>query len=1175
MGKKYDNLTKEQIDVISHGKGNVLVSASAGSGKTFTIIERIIRLIIEEELDVKKILATTFTNAAASEMKEKLKKALIDKINETTDIRSSKFLRNQLLSVNDSDITTLHSFCLKVIRRYFFKTDLDSSFQVADEIKTEQLKQLAIENVFSDEYLNSKVGDDFYNLFSNFGKRNDDKKIKDFIIKLHNFCMSEASIEHVRDITLNSYKNELQMINDYLINQMRIGYSIILDILPGVVDIEKGKTKSLCEAFLCFYEYFNNTTDDIFTIIQNANEISLFKFARSTDKETDYKKVVNAYSTYFYNPLVSILGKDFVNVKPEDITNKSSKNVDMVNLIFDITEKFDKEYGNLKREENLVDYNDLEHYTLKLLKDESVLNEIKGKYEYIFIDEYQDTNGVQEEIINLIANNNEMMVGDSKQSIYGFRGCNPVFFINKMEKYENSSSQDEKVIHLDANFRSAENIIIGDNKVFSRLLSTLTGNVEYVKNPMIYGGLYKGFQGRMVYDNYCDELRPVEIDDDCEEEEGQEEIVENIETENNEVTKEREKRKVYSVIEDVIDKKEFKIESKIVIKLIKEAIGKEYYDIKEKEEKDRKKKLEFKDIVILKNVLSDQDTTDLIKALIESGIPISVNTKGKMTDYPEVNTVFNMLKVILSYDQDIPLANTLLKFWEFSEKELYLIKQCGMKKESFYTCCKKAMEKNDEIANKLKGFFDYFDKIKVVTGFANAGEIIAKVIQETGWINRTLASSFGEQKMKRVEKLILDGSMGDGYSIYDFVGVFDKSGDKLELPKEMKSNSVRIMSIHESKGLEFPYVIVAGMKHKFNDSDSKGIYLCDRDYGLSISDINKTSKDKSDEEADDVDTIGGIKKLLSQKISFNGLSEQIRKLYVAYTRAKCELHVITYDNSFTTDKEIMKTQNYMEMLSKDDCVELVNWYKDDFDPKDNLGDQNGTGNQEGSENETGSNNQEDPNNQLVEKIKENLAKKYLYEDSCFLSVKKSVTSIKKMDDNEEPLFHEKLSVEITPEMGTAYHRILELIDFYKGDIEGQINEFINKGLIDENLIALIDVKKVESILQMSIFGRIKGYKIYKEKYFYNNMPANEIGLSETSKEEILVQGIIDLLAVKDNKGILIDYKLSSIVNDEDLVKTYQKQLELYKAAIEKNSGIKVVEVWLINILQEKEVKLSI
>ncbi len=1115
--KDYSSLTSSQRQAVLHDDGNVLVSASAGSGKTFVVIERIIRLVTQKGVDIEQILAVTFTKLAASEMKEKLKKALIDEYNESGDAR----FKRELEKVNMADISTIHSFCLNLLKKYFYKLGLDASIEVLDEKQSKKLQAKAIANTF--EALYSEENEDFITLVNLFGGKRRDNNLRKIISDIYTFALNDLGLESLKEKTLNSHANIESIINSDVLPSIKKEVEIYESKLKPFLSLLDGdKTRlEICKKAIEVASALKNATD-LFEVCLRYRDIDIkLSKAKAIDKEVaeNFKALITNFRNY-YSPILETFG-----LSKEDAKAKVEENAYIVNALFSVAGRYHEEYAQLKSEENGIDFNDIEVLTYKLLQDDGVLSEIQNQYKYVFVDEYQDVNAIQEKIISKISLNNAFLVGDSKQSIYAFRGCNPKFFIDKYNEY--SKGNGGKAISLDTNFRSAETIIDLTNSIFKDVFTLEFSGFDYCKNPMKYGEKYDEFKGEAV--------------------------IHLIEDEQKEKVEETKNGKVYSVIENTVssNQKEYDKQVILTINLVRELLKTTYYDVKEPCKENRVKPVDFKDICILVRGV-DGYGESVISALYDVGIPVSSSATSKIGGYPEIKALVDGVNAIIMPQKDIPFASFMLNFGGFNETELAKIRRLGGNKISFYDCVKTAQNSSDELGKKVQIFITWYEKLRLISKYAKASEILYKIIGETGFNIKLLATEFGNEKVKRVERFISESVLLDrSMTLSEFSDYLEQSLDEISATQTAGENTVTVMTEHASKGLEFPIVIIADFNKQFNSTDIKGDVLYSKKYGIVPKNFN----------LDDMTYSENVLRFASKQVYLEERAvEEARLFYVAVTRAKYAVHFIAnasslmareYSNFRVADRQkcfldiadaktILHTCSELDFAKKEDGVAVMGSQSD---------------------------------NELTKLIRKNLTFKYPYLEDTAIPLKRSVSEVNKRDSEE---YYETTNLfgYSNTESGTAYHKFLQLCDFYGEPCSVQMKKMLDAGLITQSEADLIDVNSVQNVLKMPIFEKIKEYTLKKEQKFCALFEAKRLGY-ENSNEEILIQGIFDLVAVKGDRAILVDYKYSTIKNDQDLINNYKTQMQLYKEAIEKSSKLKVDEVYLVNILQLKCLKVDV
>ena len=1106
-----NKLTPMQEKAINHGKGNALVSASAGSGKTFVVIERIIRLIIEEGVGVDEILAVTFTKLAAQEMKDKLRSALTKKYLQVGDSR----LKEQLDLVSSSDISTIHSFCSKLIKKYFYVLGVDYLSKVVDESEKKALEERAVNNLF--ERLYDLHDEDFLSLIPAFSSGRTDNGLKSVVKSLYDYAESEGGIDKVEEKTLSTYKDAFSLIQSEYKPELDTVARVYGDLFGDLSakfseDIVRKtyaeKLKDYCDELLYSSDYFDFFESHIgFSTTLPSGK------SKQPDEQAELKIVVDGFRCAI---------KDAVEVFSTPKTVQEERvlsSLQTVKKLINLARLYGEEYHAIKREENAVDFNDLERLALLLLQDENVLNEVKNTYKYVFVDEYQDVNAVQEEIINLISNNNAFLVGDSKQSIYAFRGCNPSYF---KQKYDRFTRGEGSAIPLDNNFRSAKSIIDAVNGIFSPIMKEDFGGTDYKNNPMIYGGGYHDFEGKAE----IHQILKAEKEDEVEI-----------------------KRGVYSVKNSTENKKkaDLSAEAKLVIKLAMDTLGKPYYDVKEKDETNRYKKVGFGDICILLRSVGGGSklAEEIVSGLSSMGVPVTSSVKRTIEDYPEIKVLVNLIKLLSCADRDVPLATVMLHLFGFSENELAFIRSLGGtgREVSFYNCVHKMAKENSALGKRVQNFLTWLEDKRLIAEFLSVQEVINGIVKETGYLAKILASPYGKQRLKRIERFLSEGVVnGKALKVCEFESHLDSALEDMAVSESSGEDTIKVMTMHASKGLEYPVVIIAGTSKSFNSADRRGSVISMREFGVAVKSFNEESMTASE---------NTVRSLLKHRQKKESAVEELRLFYVALTRAKCYLHVIVNGKDVESQKDLIEANRMSDFLLNGTAPVTI------YNPQDILLDDRLEGVTVAGVPKT---------ERYIDEIVNNLSYRYPFESEIELPVKSSVSDVNSGGD--EYYKRTDLFGDSSSEKGTAYHRFFELIDFYNYNGKTDLENFVSKGLMSESDANYIDVDKVERVLALKVFEDIKDCALYKERKFCQLVPASKL-LPTAVGGSVLIQGILDLVAVKDGEAVLIDYKISTIESDEDLIKAYKTQLELYGYALEKILGVKLKGKYIINVLQEK------
>lgn len=1127
MADNEKNYTPDQRKaVIAEGR-NVLVSASAGSGKTFVMIERVIRLIVEGKAEVGEILAVTYTTAAAEEMKQKLVKAIIAEINAGRDV--ARF-RKALSEVPTASISTFHSFCANLIRTYFYALDVDPSVSVADENQAGELKNKALDSLF--ESLYETRDEDFLYLVRIMGRSRGDDSLKETVKKLYEFASSEKSAEEfltkaAENITEKSfYKSENEL------------YGIFAAYIKELIRIGENLA-SLAESYgyAVYVEYVGKLLVKLKTCLNAKDFRSLIKAAglsvpkapRTTSKDDEDLAAYKGKLEYFKKKCKDVYD-DIREASPNDDEEKDLSEylstARATKALCRLTIDFGNEYARLKADAAALDFADLEHFAYRLLSENpDVLSAVKQKYKYVFADEYQDVNGIQEAILSLISSDNAFMVGDVKQSIYAFRGCNPDIIAAKFERYERGEGE---TVSLDANFRSTDAVLAAVNKTFSPIMTKDFGGTDYKNNPMTGSGKYPQGYGETI-------------------------LIEIPEAEKEKTIK----GGVYDIVDDVnapAPKAAF-AEGAVVANIVRKEAGGKVYDLKAK----REREVTPKDFAVLTRN-SSGFPTEIVRHLKRNDIPVSSSAKNPVGDYPEIKLLKDLLKIIVRFADDAPLFACLKSaIGGVSEAEAAEIKRAAYaaitsdtgdkpaatKKPTFADCYRWYLlsGEDENIRNKLKNFDEYISKIRLLSGFENAGEILSRVLSETGLDLEILSQKNGEIRLSRVERFIAEAGSGEnGLSVSKFLTRAESDDGDVSVGSSDGDDSVTVTSMHASKGLEYPIVILAGLGKRFNLDDTKKEILTDRYEGIALKFYDEESKRTK---------ITLPRAAFKERARLNAIKEEMRVFYVAMTRAECKLYLVT-------SEPVEENDDFTSILFANKFSDFI---KTKYFDKKNTADDTEIG--DGEDVREVYISKDRP--ALTDLIRKNLSFIYPYEEDVNLPVKRAVTSLAEdatTDDDE--MTEIRLPVDkTTRERGIAYHAFLQHADSFYEDA-GVLLEKIKTGkkLTDEQL-ALLSEEKLRKILRAPLFEEIRGYKFYKEQPFIAQMAANEIS-NTNATGDVLVQGIIDLLAVKGDKAIIVDYKYSK-KSISHLKETYAYQLALYKKAVEKTLKLKVEKTILFNL----------
>ena len=723
--------TSEQQDAIYEKNSNILVAAAAGSGKTAVLVERIINKIINEKIDIDKLLVVTFTNAAASEMRERVLDAIYKKLEEDSE---NENLQRQITLLNKASICTIDSFCLEVVRNNFYELDnVSPNFRIADTTEIELLKQEVLEDIFEKKY--EEDNDEFIKLIHTYTSYRDDTPLKELVLKINNYIQSNPFPEKWLTDKIEMFNLKDRLDEDFA--NTIWGKELLKEIDEELVDILSAfesisKKLRLDKELEKYYQTIRNDIDMLENLKRSLNswdkayEVNQnLKFPTWPRQkvESELKDEAKKIRDDGKKKLSKILDKILIynsRQANEDIYDMYSILSKLKNLIFEFNEEFSKR----KRNKNIVDFNDIEHFALKiLLKEENgkiqvseVAKRYQEKYLEIAIDEYQDSNLVQEYILSSVSKgNNIFMVGDVKQSIYKFRQAMPELFLNKYHKYKSKKDkqkEDDLKIQLSKNFRSRDNVLDFTNIVFQDIMSNDLGDIEYDEKEY----LNLGADYPELKQNFATEIDII----DLKEEEKQENIEnEEIFEEKNEEEEER--------VENI------ELEARFVANRIKELI-KEKFQVWDRK-KNQYRNIEYKDIVIL--LRSTANIAPIYEQEILSlNMPVFSDSSQEYLGSIEIQTIMSLLKIIDNPMQDIPLVTVLRSFiGKFTDDELVQIRLSD-KYDNFYICMQKAMiDVNKELKEKICNFLSNLDKWRDEQEYFSLDELIWKIYIDTGFYN--------------------------------------------------------------------------------------------------------------------------------------------------------------------------------------------------------------------------------------------------------------------------------------------------------------------------------------------------------------------------------------------------------------------------------------------------------
>ncbi|WP_428817537.1 helicase-exonuclease AddAB subunit AddA [Clostridium butyricum] len=1246
--------TDEQLSAIKTRNCNLLVAAAAGSGKTAVLVERIIRIITNKDnpVDIDKLLVVTFTNAAAAEMRERIAAAISKALDKEP---TSKNLQKQLTLLNRANITTMHSFCLDVIKNNFHKIDLDPSFRIGDQTEGILIKDEVIETLFEEKY--DQEDTEFTSLVEAFSTYKNDDNLKELIINMYNFIMSGPWPENWLKENAEAFNIEtMEELNNskwvlVLKNSIKVeieGYIKMLEKAIEIINLTDGLEPYL-EAFSNelysiknAYNSIDCGLDDIYSSLCSISFGRLKSIKKDKVSDENAQNTVKSIRDDIKKKISELINNIF-SVTPEEMLINIKGAYPTIKKLTEIVLEFDEKFSQKKKEKNILDFNDLEHLCLKILSDtdengniipSKTAIEFKNLFDEVLVDEYQDSNNVQETIIELVSRRkdefpNVFMVGDVKQSIYRFRQAKPELFMEKYINYTLEESNNRK-IQLYKNFRSRKEVIDGVNYIFKEIMSETVGELEYTDEEALNLGA--------SYENSEDENvilgGPIEVN-----------IIEKS-IEESDLNKEK-------LDEEDFENEEIEgvnLEGKIVAKRIKELMtttGNNVFKVLDKETGEYRP-IKYKDIVILLRATKNWSES-LLDELGQEGIPAYADTGSGYFESIEIRTIMSLLRVIDNPMQDVPVIAVLKSpIMGFSAEDLSIIRLKN-KEKYFYENIADIAEENicdisEELITRCKGFLEKLEIWRNKAIYMPIDEFIWYLYMDTAYYGYVGAMPNGVlrqanlkilfQRAKQFEQTSFKGL----FNFINFINKLTKSSGDMGSAKILGENEdvVRIMSIHKSKGLEFPVVFLCGTGKQFNlmDLNKNILYHDELGFGPDFVDLEKRV------------SIGTIaKEAIKKKMKLETLSEEVRILYVACTRAKEKLIITgtvnniqksiekwissaSLDYNLILPSEILKGKSYLDWIgmslcqhndgkilrekitvsneiSKDDNSkwDIKLWKRSDIvvnNEDDKL---------EEEKEVKLSILEEEYDKDVYGEVDKRLSYKYPLKESTKLKSNISVSDLKKRNSefidqhvesiNTEDVESKNKRTVITPkflqeekgltaaEKGTAVHFVMKKIDLDKvssiNEIKDQIQYLYENDFILEEEMKAVNPSKILNFFKsdlgkMMIELHKEGKKIYRELPFYTEISSVNIDntLSEEyENEKVRLQGIIDCFFEYNGESILLDYKTDYVSrdNEQELKKKYIKQLDYYSDAVFKITGKKVSKRYLYSFYLEKVIEI--
>ncbi len=1215
--------TDEQLDVINLRNRNILVSAAAGSGKTAVLVERIIKLITDREnrVDIDKLVVVTFTKAAAESMRERIRDALEKMIEaDPNDVN----LQKQVTLINNAQITTIDSFCLNIIRNNYTTAGIEPGFKIADTGEIILLKADVMADVLEQCY--KENNEDFINFIESYGTGKTDKAIEDMIYKLTDFArsypwpkewlLSCKNVYECKDVDefVNSptiqyiYSDSKQKFEEYLKMMLELAdYCTKDDDSPKqyeeAIKADCAMLKAVVKA---------NDINEIYALLREPKFQTLSRVKSGNQDKKDYVKKKRDLFKNFYKGMSSGLYSQ----SKEEMFDNVVKCRNVIETFIDVTIKFYETCQEEKRERNIIDFNDMEHLALDILiKNEDgkisyteTADSLSHYYKEILIDEYQDSNYLQEYILMAVSGHrfgdyNMFMVGDVKQSIYKFRLARPELFIAKYDNYTYGESKNQK-IELKKNFRSRSIVLDSANDIFFNIMKKDIGKIEYDEN----NALNCGSSYPEPKDEYAQRISSsTDII-----------LVDFNSSEVLESSREIEAKAIADKIHSLMDK-----DTGLVI--YDSDLG-EYRNI------------EYKDIVILTRTVSGWAEV-FVDVLLDNGIPAMSEDSSGYFNSREINVLLSMLSVIDNPQNDIDLAAVMTSYFGgFTYEELAVIKAAN-KKANLYTAVMNCEDK--KLTGKIAEFTAFINELRDLVPYTDVHDIIWKIVYETGYYDYTGQMPAGNIRQQNIDILIAKAKAYENTSytgLFNFLRYIEKAkryGVEFDSAVTSADNEscVKIMSIHKSKGLEFPVVILAGISKEFNNMDANSSVVMDADIGIGTNYVDFTRRTKST-------TI--VKNAISEKIRMDNLAEELRILYVALTRAKDKViltgcvskleekisdWVIDADELVKNDVSssfiaIHNAKSYMDLimpiamkLSGNQGKFIVNSIKAES-LSDNMDDEPDESDipSEYSDLVYIPNEDVKPDSEADSEPDSEEDTEYKYEEDTKRKAKVTVSELKKMfhditeednevieevDDSIKDIVNVVSVEDIVPEFilgkqkvsgsdrGTAYHRVMECLDYnYAGSIDS-IKEYLqillDEGKISQTQLDAVNPLDIEKFCSSELGQRASkaffNRKLWREQPFVLGVNYDE-GMNTEKIDPnrlLLVQGVIDMYFFEEDSVVLVDYKTDNVAmgeaGEKELIARYKVQLDYYEKALNRllPNGRKVSQKIIYSFKLAKEI----
>ncbi len=1191
--------TDEQWLAIWAKGQDVLVSAAAGSGKTAVLINRMIEKVIAEEnpISVDELLVVTFTNASAAEMRHRMSNALEKAVAENPE---SAHLRKQLRLINKAQISTLHSFCLQVVKQYAYLLEIDPGFRIAGDTESALLRDDVLEAVLESAY-EGDGADAVYRLADSFTSDRSDQAMEVLVSKLYDYSRVHPNPQHwleqvpsLYDVPLDATIDNLPFTEDL---KLTIRHALDEALQVASEGLELTLQPDGPEALETTFRTDIEVIGAAIAALESSWE-SLYSFSKSfkwekaasirkdscdpvlaeeaKERRKDVKKIVSGlFEAYFTR-------------SPKRLLEEMREMAPLMKTLVALTQRFAEQYKALKIDRALVDFSDLEHYALEILTDDgqpsAIATEYQARFKEVLVDEYQDTNLLQETILNLVKSGKEQhgnmfMVGDVKQSIYRFRLAEPMLFLGKYARFNHQAKDSGLRIDLNANFRSRKEILAGTNYIFSQIMGERVGEIDYDEAAALKAKA-----------PYPEEVVPIHFT-----------LIHEPELEEEDASQEEELAKS-------------QWEARYIAQKINELMNQQV--LVNDPWTQQQRPLEYRDIVVLMRSMTWSG--DFVDEFKMAGIPLYAELTGGYFEALEVMIMLNTLRVIDNPYQDIPLASVLrAPFTGLKENELAEIRLAAPQ-ASFYEALKTFMRTGTGIdastVEKLTRFVNNLEDWRNLARRGSLAELIWQVYLDTNFYEMAGAMTNGNQRKANLRALhdrALEYEKTSFRGLFRFLRFIDRMrerGDDLGTAKSLseKENVVRLMTVHKSKGLEFPVVFFAGTGRSFNEMDFKKPYLFDQNYGLAVKAVNPDTR--IEYTSLPFLAVREIKQLQMK-------AEEMRVLYVAMTRAKERLYLtasikdpdklIEKWKVSTTDLRLpdfmrSRAKGYLDWIGPaiarhpDAQGQLsVNGNKIDHSSRfhiEMIESQSLLPASETLEELLAENDSHEDYQQLVT---ERFDYRYPYQHAVDKRSKESVTEMKRLqmlqrlDEPESFLQPEKQQKKTllhrpnfmmdkqlsAADVGTAVHAVMQHIPLDRTlnaqEIKAFIEELVGMEILSPDEGNVINVEEIERFYASNLAKRLSQAKHIKREVPFTYAKEDADG------DYQIIQGIVDCLFEEKDGWVLLDYKTDRVAHIEnkqaEMNERYGVQLTVYQQAVQSILHIPVKERVLYLFASNEEV----